>query len=112
HRIVQHRAVAPVGADKRRLPRILDGIDIPAAQEGVEVLFHRRLDRQGPLGERRAAIAIEARLAGVYADHDQADAVRGGQDRSDVGDGDWHWTAGVSARAGWVAASELAATQG
>ena len=63
HRVEQHRAVPPVRADVRRLPDVLDLVDVAADQERLQVLVDGRLHHAGALGERGTAQAVEARLA-------------------------------------------------
>src|SRR5262249_45974045 len=56
-RIAEYRAVAPVGADKRGLPDILDPQRILAQYEGFQVAVDGRLDHTGALGKGCAAQA-------------------------------------------------------
>ena len=57
HRVEQHRAVAPVRAHIRRLPDVLDLVDVAADEERLQVLLDGGLDDEGPLRERGAAPA-------------------------------------------------------
>ena len=85
-RVVQHRPAAPVGADVGRLIDVFDVVRVAADQERLEVLLDRGDDRQRPLGERGAAQPVQARLAGLDFDDDQANAVGRGADRFDSRD--------------------------
>src|SRR5262249_14111614 len=86
HRVEEHEPVPPVGADVARLPDVLDLVAIAADPERLQVLLDRGLDREGALGERGAAPAVEPGLARLHPDHHEADAVGRGQDRPDVAD--------------------------
>ena len=83
--VAQHRAVAPVGADEGRLPKVFDAQRVLAQQEGLQVAVHGRGDYAGPLGEGGAAQAVQARLAGQHLDHHQPDARGRRQDRLHIG---------------------------
>ena len=86
HRVEQHRAVAPVGADVGGLPDVLDLVDVAADEERLQVLLDGRLHDVGALRERGAAQAVEARLARLHLHHHQPDAVGRREDRLDVAD--------------------------
>ena len=87
HGVVQHRPVAPVRADVHRLPDVLDVVRVLALQERAEELVDSRDNRLGALGERCAAVPVEAGLARLHLDDYRAGQPRGRRkNRLDVGD--------------------------
>ena len=86
HRVVEHRAVAPIRADVHRLPDVFDVVRVFAFEERRQELVDRRDDRLGALVEGRAAKAVEPRLAGIDFDDRQPDARCGDEHRLHVGD--------------------------
>jgi hypothetical protein len=85
-RVVEHRATAPVGADVGRLIDILDVVRAAAEEERLEILLDRGHHGQRALGEGGAAEAVQAGLARLDLDHDQAYAVGRGTDGLDTRD--------------------------
>src|SRR5262249_49859630 len=75
--VVEHRAVAPVGADERGLPDVLDLGGVLADEERLEEAVDGGLNHASALGEGGTAQAVEPRLAGGHLDDDKAD-LRGG----------------------------------
>ncbi len=68
-RVVEHGAVPPVRARVEGLPGVLDPVRGLADQERLQVAVHRGGHEVGPLGERGAAVAVEAVLVGRHLDH-------------------------------------------
>ena len=85
HRVVQDRPRAPVGADVRGLPDVLDSVGVLADEERAEVLLDGGDDGERTLGEGGAAEAVESGLVGLDLDDHEPDAVGRGADRLDVG---------------------------
>jgi hypothetical protein len=81
--VVEHRPVAPVAADHRRLPEVLHVARVAPHGEGPQVAIEGLLDGPTALRERRAAQPVQARLARPHADDDQPRAHRLGQKRLD-----------------------------
>jgi hypothetical protein len=86
HGVVEDRPAAPVGADIRRLPDVLDVVRVAADEERPQVVLDRGHDRERALRERRAPDAPETRVARLDLHDHEPDAVRGRADRPDVGD--------------------------
>ena len=76
--VVQHRAVAPVGAVVHRLPDVVDAVGGLADQERLQILLDGRHDQVGALREGAAAVAVQAVLIGDDLDDDQPHARRAG----------------------------------
>src|SRR6185369_5758037 len=68
-RIIQNRAVFPVGAVVTGLPDVLNPVRRLTDQERLEVPFHRGLDQVGALRESGATIPVKAILVGRDLDH-------------------------------------------
>ena len=87
HGVVQHGAVPPVRADVHRLPDVLDMVGVFTLEKRAQELVHRGDHGPRALGEGGAAVAVQARLAGLNLDDDRAgQAGRRGQNRFHVGD--------------------------
>ncbi len=83
--VVEHWPIAPVGAELGGLPDVLDVVGVTPGHKGLQVLLDSGHDGERPLGERGATEPVQARLACVDAHDHEADALRRGADRSDVG---------------------------
>ena len=84
--VVEHGAVAPVGARVERLPGVLDPVRGLADQERLQVALHRRHHEVGALREGGAAVAVEPVLVGRDLDHHQPQPGRRRGDRAHVRD--------------------------
>ena len=82
--VVEHGAVAPVGADHAHLPDVLDAGDVLAHQQRLHVVGDRVRDRHPALGVGCAADAVQTGLGGHDLDDDQRNAFGCGTDRIDV----------------------------
>src|SRR5581483_10330202 len=90
-RVVQHRSRVPVGARVQRLMDVLDPLRIHADHVRPDELLDRGDDGVGALGERRAAPAVETRVARLHLDDDQLlVALRRGLEHPDVRDLECH----------------------
>ena len=74
--VVQHRAVAPVGAVVAGLPGVVDPVGRLADQERLQVFLDGGNHQVGPLRERGAPVAVQSGLIGGDLDHDQPDSAR------------------------------------
>ena len=70
--VVEHRAVAPVGAVVAHLPRVLDTVGRFADEQRLQVSFDRQVDEVSALRESGAAVAEQAVLIGHDFDDAQA----------------------------------------
>ena len=82
--VVQHRTVLPVGAVVAGLPDVLDPVGGLAQQKRLEIFLHGGLHQVGALGERGAAVAVEAILVGGDLDHGEPHAGGLAFDHADV----------------------------
>ena len=95
-RVVEHRAVPPVGGVVAHLPGVLDAVGGPADQQRPQVFLHCRRHQVGPLREGCAPVTVQAVLVGGDLDDNQPDPARLSGDDGDVLD---FWR-GHSARGG------------
>src|ERR1700728_3447459 len=86
--IIQHGAVAPIGAVIAGLPDIVDAVGVFTDQKRAQIFFDRGVDQFGALRERSAAVAVQAVLIGSDFDHGEPQAGRRGGDDAYVLD-DW-----------------------
>src|SRR5205085_7104735 len=84
--VAENRPIAPVRADKARLPDVLDLQRVLAKEKRLEVLIDGSFDDASTLGERGAAKPIEAGFVGQHLDDDQADAARSSEYGLDICD--------------------------
>ena len=82
--VVQHRAVAPVGAVVAGLPDVVDAVGGLADQERLQILLDRGIDQVGALREGGAAVAVQAVLVGGDLDDGEPQAGGRGGDHADV----------------------------
>ena len=73
-RVVQHRPVPPIAAEPRRLRNVLDLRGVFADQKRPQIFIDGSGHDAGPLRERGAAQAIQARLAGRHFHDNQPSA--------------------------------------
>src|SRR5580692_739804 len=80
-RVVQHGAIAPVRAYKKRLPEVFDVVDILTHAEVGHVIVDGRHDHLGALGEGSTADAIQPGFRGLDFYDDQVRTLGGRADR-------------------------------
>ena len=82
--VVEHGAVAPIGADHAHLPDVLDAGDVLADEQGLHVIRHRMGNGHPPLGVGGAADAVQAGLRGDHLDDNEGNPFRCGANRVNV----------------------------